>query len=326
MFSIAGTGRALPNRSMTLDDLVRQHGATFTEPEKCPRSRHVSGERDSQMTLAATAARRALAGAELTPGDVDMVLHAAAVPYQPIPATSAQLAAILGLADGQAEILDVNATCLSFLSALDIAASAIERGRAHTILIVSSETPSRALPWTDAPQTAALFGDGAAAVVLTPGATRIRGLRLRSYPSAAAACELGAGGTRFDYQNDPDSFAAHSLFRMDGPALYKTTLRHMPRLIDAVLDAAGWRMDDIDTFLAHQASPVGLDHMIRILGLRDGQLLPTIHEVGNLVAASLPYGLATADIKGRLAPGSKILLAGTGAGLTIGAIALEVGS
>jgi 3-oxoacyl-[acyl-carrier-protein] synthase III len=125
-------------------------------------------EAESQLDLAETAARMALAEAGLKPDDIGLVLCAAAVPYQPIPATAPLLLARLGVADGQCMAFDVNSTCLSFVTALDIASRMIgpdgPNGGIKYALIVSSEIASRALPWQTDPATAALFGDGAACV------------------------------------------------------------------------------------------------------------------------------------------------------------------
>ena len=132
---------------------------------------------ESQIDLAEAAARQALSEAGLRPADISLIIFAAAVPYQPIPATAPLLQSRLGIGDGTCMAFDVNSTCLSFATALDIAvrligASNINLGKRRA-LIVSSELASRALPWADDPITAGLFGDGAAAVLRIQGAVAL---------------------------------------------------------------------------------------------------------------------------------------------------------
>ncbi|TGR36146.1 ketoacyl-ACP synthase III, partial [Mesorhizobium sp. M8A.F.Ca.ET.198.01.1.1] len=100
------------------------------------------------------------------PGTVDLIVGGCGVPYQPLPASAPLVMQRLGLADGSAAAFDVNSTCLGFLTAFETASRLIEAGQFSTALVFSSEVASRALPWRDQPEVAALFGDGAAAAVL----------------------------------------------------------------------------------------------------------------------------------------------------------------
>ena len=59
----------------------------------------------------------------------------------------------------------------------------IAAGRAKHVLVVAAEIASRALLWGSDPETAALFGDGAGAGVISKGETLHTAL-MRTYPSA----------------------------------------------------------------------------------------------------------------------------------------------
>lgn len=327
--TVAGTGHALPRRQVTSAQIDARLGLAPGTLEKQTGvvSRHVA-EGESQIDLAETAARAALQEAGIDPSGIDLVLGACGVPYQAIPATAPLVMARLGIADGQAAAFDVNATCLSFLNAFELAARQIAAGVARAALIVSADLASRGLPWDDQPDVAALFGDGAAAAVLTAtpdGAhTGLRAALMQTHASAYNACQLGAGGTRFDFHTQREEFARHSLFHMDGRALFRLTGRRFPAFIETLLARAGWRLEEVDLMVPHQASPFALDHILNILNFPAERTVNIGRTLGNQIAASIPTALDIARRDGRAAPGRKLLLLGTSAGVSFGGLALEV--
>lgn len=325
--SLRGTGRALPDHAVSLQALIAQSppGAAPALQGSGVTMRYHCRETD-QITLGLRAAQAALAAADLPPAAIDLLIFTAAVPYQPIPATAPLLLRALGLDDGQAAGFDVNSTCLGFLTAFEIATRQIAAGVARHVLIVAAEVASRGLPWAEDPGTAALFGDGAAAAVLAAPngapADRMVAARMRSYPSGALACALGAGGTRFDLHADPAGFAAHSRFAMDGRALFRLTAQHLRGFVDDLLAQAGWTRDSVDLVIPHQASPAALAHMARLTGFAPAKVVDISASHGNQIAASIPFALDLARRQGRIAPGARLLLLGTSAGVSFGGIAL----
>ena len=322
---ISGTGRALPQHSLSTRQIESDLGL---DPGSLQRatgvvSRHVCTT-ESQVDLAVAACQAALLDASLTADAVGLVVSGSAVPYQPIPATAPLVMRGLGLADGTAAAFDVNSTCLSFLTAFEVAARQVTAGVVDHALVVSSEIASRALPWATDPETAALFGDGAAAAVLSRSTTdsRVVTTLLRTYPSAYGACSLGAGGTRFDYHRNPQDFATHSRFAMDGKALFRLTALHFRGFVDDLLTRAGWQRDEVNLVVPHQASPAALAHMVRQCGFRPDQAVMIAETVGNQIAASIPFALDVARQDGRLRDGARVVLLGTSAGVSFGGMAL----
>ncbi|MFN3824060.1 MAG: 3-oxoacyl-[acyl-carrier-protein] synthase III C-terminal domain-containing protein [Pseudorhodobacter sp.] len=324
---ISGTGRALPDRRLLTRDIERDLGLAPGRLERATGvvARHVCGSED-QVSMGVAAARAALADAGLEAGEIDTVICGAAVPYQPIPATAPLVMRGLGMADGAAGAFDVNSTCLSFVTAFETAARQIAAGAADHVLVVSSEVASRALPWASDPETAALFGDGAGAAVLSRAGDGepcgVVASLLRSYPSAYAACGIGAGGTRFDFVTQAQEFAEHSLFAMDGKALFRLAAQHFGGFVAELLDRAGWRPGEVDLVVPHQASPAGLAHMIRLTGFAPDRVVNIATSHGNQIAASIPFALDMARREGRVWPGARVLMLGTSAGVSFGGLAL----
>ena len=352
--AILGTGRALPSLAVPSSALDAELGLEAGRLEALTgvRTRYRCARGEDQITLGTKAARLALADAALGVDAIDCVISAAAVPWQSIPSTAPAMMAALGMADGSARAFDVNATCLGFLVALDCADAMIATGRVRHVLVICADLASRALPWRERPDVAGLFGDGAAAAVVgaasagmrampqddaghdtdrdTGGSGRADGPRfvahlLETRPGSHDACQLGAGGTRYDYHADPALFEAHSRFRMDGRELFRVTAEHFPPFVERLLARAGWRVDEVDRVVPHQASPLALRHMARGCGFAPSRIVDIASEVGNQVAASLPFALDCARrgerAASRIEPGSRVLMLGTSAGVSFGGTA-----
>jgi 3-oxoacyl-[acyl-carrier-protein] synthase-3 len=274
--------------------------------------------------MAAAAGRRALAAAGMTPADLDLIIAASSGPQQSIPCTAIFVQRELGAPDGGSTCFDVNATCLSFLTALQSAAHLVAAGSYRAALVVSSEIAGPCLNPRE-PESAVLFGDAAAAAVLvrTPeGETSaVIWEQFASYSSGADLTTIRGGGS-LHHPNDPATTPEMNMFHMSGPAVFKQAARLAAPFIDRFMARAGWEREAIDLIVPHQAS----GHAVALLSSRFGfsteRVVSNLAERGNCVAASIPLALAEAAASGRLRRGQRVLLIGTGAGLTLGAIGL----
>jgi 3-oxoacyl-[acyl-carrier-protein] synthase-3 len=86
--------------------------------------------------------------------------------------------------------------------------------------------------------------------------------------------------------------------------------------------AAGISLGDIPVVVPHQASAHALQYARRSLGLRADQLVDIYADHGNQVSASLPSALHEAITAGRLQRGDRVLLLGSGAGVSLGGAVL----
>src|SRR5207245_1407951 len=116
---------------------------------------------------------------------------------------------------------DINSTCLSFMTALDVAASLLESRRYNRIAIVSSEIASVGLN-SRQQEAYSLFGDGAAAAIVertpTEETSAILGARMETYSEDSALCRIEGGGTKLHPRKfGPDEFPMEKfLFHMEG--------------------------------------------------------------------------------------------------------------
>jgi 3-oxoacyl-[acyl-carrier-protein] synthase-3 len=321
--AVLGTGIYLPGAPVQSESLDRKLGkaAGWLESSCGVQSRHFASKGETQEFIAAAAAQAALADADIDASELDLLISCGAVGRQPVPATAPLIKREMGLADYSFPAYDVNATCLGTLVGLDQAAMAT--GRAKTVLVVVSEMPSQAIPWETDPATAGLFGDGAAALVLqgsASGGMVLGALQMETHAEGYDYCQVGSGGTRYNPKTDPDAFVRNAVFSMDGKAVFRLTSKYFPEFLERALDDVGWQMGDVDLVVPHQASPHAIALMVKRCGIRPDQIFDAAKTMGNQVAASLPISFHKARLAGRVRPGMKILLAGTSAGISFGAM------
>jgi 3-oxoacyl-[acyl-carrier-protein] synthase-3 len=323
--AVRGTGSVTGSRVVTSAFLDELHGRPpgTTQAHSGVVSRPwVSPDQTSSM-LAADAIRLALAAAQAEAVDLDAVIIAAAVAEQPMPTTAMLTLGHLGLEATNTVAFDVNASCLGFLAAFDVAALGIAAGRWRRVAVAATDIASVGLDHTDL-DSSALFGDGAGAVVLEPAdaGQGILAIRWETFPSGSALCGIPAGGTRWNISNPPERQTDY-LFHMQGMGLTRLATKHLPRLVAETLDEAGLTADEIDVVIPHQASSLGMRYARERLGFHADKVVDILGDHGNQVSASLPTALDHAVRSGRLGPGRTALLLGTGAGVARAAMVLR---
>jgi 3-oxoacyl-[acyl-carrier-protein] synthase-3 len=307
---IAGLGVAVPEGVVTNAPIAARLGIDedWIVQRTGISERRVAAPELRLSDLAAGAGERALAAAGLAAAELDLVLVATTSNDDLMPAAAPRVAAALG-AHG-AGAFDVNAACTGFVSGLSVACAMIESGRAREVLLVGADLMTR-ITDPDDRGTAAVFADGAGAVVL-------RG----STDSRIGPILLGADGDKADLIFTP---RATGLTVMQGHDTFRVAVERMSEATTGALAAAGLALDKVDLFVYHQANARILRSVGERLGLDPERVVDSIHHHGNTSAASIPLALEDARLDGRLRPGSTVLLAAFGAGLTWGATVVEWG-
>lgn len=326
---ILATGEYVPSLRVDSDSLDTrwQKPAGWTRKHSGIDHRQFAAAGETSSVMAARAAMRAVESAGIAAGSIDCIVSACSVMEQPIPCTAALVQHELGLGDSGIPAFDINATCLSFLMALDLMSTAIAAGRYRRVLVVSSEIASAGLPW-DEPATAMLFGDGAVAAVLEGAAAGEESAVLASlfetYAEGARFCEIRSGGTRLRLHDDPEDFARGAVFHMDGKSTYRLAAQRLPAFLGRLLERAGVAVADLAAIIPHQASAKALDHLQKALHLPEDRMVRVLHERGNQMAASVGVALHSALSSGRVRRGDVVALVGSGAGLSFGGSVLRL--
>jgi 3-oxoacyl-[acyl-carrier-protein] synthase III len=319
---IAGTGSVPAGPAVPTAEVVARVAGPWDAAEVARRtgiaSRAFAPPDVGCAALGAQALRAALDAAALDARALDRLVFVSSLGGDVLaPATANLVAAELGLASS-CDCFDLNNACMGFLSALDVAARGVATGQRAIGIVVVDLTSRFITP--DDPRPFLVFGDFVAAAVVAPatGDEGVLGVVLRNdgtNPGEVTVAHPGLTGRRetirFASSNARMAELALALFR---------------RGVDDVLAQAGLDLAEIDWVVPHQPNGAMLATIVEELGLDRSRIVPVVHEVGSVGAASIPLGLDRLMRSGRVRPGHRILLVGVGAGLSSGAIVLRVGA
>ncbi|WP_379153545.1 beta-ketoacyl-ACP synthase III [Paenibacillus sp. sgz5001063] len=325
---ILGTGKYLPGRKVTDEELDMRLGTPSGWVGKVTGVgvRHYAGEGETASSMGARAAEAALAAAGLSFADIDCLVCTSGTKEQPLPSTAVFIQQAMGQEDSGVPAFDIDSTCLSFLVGLDVMSYMVEAGRYRNVLLVASEIASAGLNYEDK-ESAALFGDGAAAVVIGPSAagdsSKILHASLKTYSSGARYSEIAGGGTRLHAHKYSKENALPYLFHMDGQAIFRKASKLLPDFINEMLTQTDTQMDDFRLVVPHQGSAMAMRLLRKKLGIAEDRFLDNTPGHGNTIAASIPMGLHEAVIQGRVQRGDRILFIGTAAGLSLGGMIID---
>lgn len=325
---ITAVGSCFPRHVVTTDEI--QASVTVANGSPLPpglfrqlsgiATRRVARDDEYASTLAVGAARRALASADLDPLDIDLLLFASASRDIVEPATAHIVQAELG---SRAHAIDLTNACNSFLNGIDVARSMILSGRARRALVVTGETPTRAMRprVADAEQARAsfagfTFGDAGAAVVIEPVASGgILDIDAETYSEHWPVGGIFGGGSRHPRGDE------HTYFTGDGHRLRGAFEKIGPGILDRVASRTGLSWADYSRVLVHQVTVPYLERFIEVTGIPRDKLEVTITELGNMASATIGVQLdrCFAELRG----GDRVLLIGLGGGISIMTIIWE---
>ncbi len=308
---IASVAASLPHRVVGNEEIAERAGVSpeWIVERTGVEERRVAEPAERLTEYAADAGLAAMAAAEVEADDVDLVL-VATMSHEYLTPNAAPLVATAMGCEG-AGAVDIGSACTAFVSALALAAAQVESGRVETAVVIGADLLSR---FTDPADrgTAALFGDGAGAVVVRPSAGHGR----------IGPAVLGSDGTRAELI---ETGREEGLIRMKGPDTYRQAVDRLSEAGEQAAQQAGVPLSEVDLFAFHQANGRILTAVAERLGLPSERVINSIRRCGNTSAASIPIALAQADEAGLLRDGSKVLLAAFGGGLTWGATLVEWG-
>lgn len=322
---IAGTGSALPERVISNAELARLVETTdaWIMARTGIRERHIAAPEEATSDLAERAARGALQSAGIEPADLDLVVVATVTPDMLTPSTACLVQRNLRIGRS-IPCFDLSAACTGFVYGLEVVSAMMAAGRYRHALLVGAETITRFIDYEDR-GTCILFGDAAGAVVLraVPGeAGGVRSTVLKSDGEFWDLIHLPGGGSR--RPASPYMLAQRERYlRMNGRQVFKLAVQALEQVAHDALEQAGWKLEDVDHFLVHQANLRILEAVQERLSIPAGKMHMNIERTGNTSAASIPVLLDECNRAGKLRRGDKVLCAAFGAGLVWGACALE---
>ena len=318
---ILSTGTYLP-KAISSEELEQKHHLPegWSERYSGVKNRHhVTFESNGYM--GARAIESALENSSLELSDIDLIISAGATFDYPLPNQSSIIKSELkeGL-KYDIPTIDIDTTCLSFVTSFDIASKMMDNYQYKNIIIVSSEISSNGLN-TNNPETLTLFGDAAAAVILSydeSGESFFLKGSLKTYTEGVYGTLIKGGGNKYFFKDNPYNEELHS-FKMDGRKLLKLAKTELEVFMDDFFNDLDYSISETDVVIPHQASKIGNTLFRKMYDFDDTKVMNNLSTHGNCIAASIPLMIHQSIENNKLKRGDLCLLLGTSAGFSIGA-------
>ena len=321
---ILGVGSYLPDKVLTNFDMEKMFDNTSDEWIRTRtgiRERRFANDNEVTSDLAAKAALKALEDANLKPEDIDLIIVGTNSPDKLFyPATACIVQDKIGARNAAA--FDLQAGCTGWIYATTVAVQFVQSGMYKNVLSIGAEVITRMMDKEDR-YTYVLFGDGAgAAVVGKTDNGGFLGFELFADGSLSKYLEIPGGGTALPFSKEVLDKKLHYT-TMNGKEVFKFSVREISRVSNIILEKTGFKVDDVDWFIPHQANLRIIEAGVGRLGIPMDKVVITIDKFGNSSAASIPVSLNEIYQKGKIEKGDKILMVSFGAGMTSGAMLLE---
>jgi 3-oxoacyl-[acyl-carrier-protein] synthase-3 len=327
----------LPERVLTNEELVREFPEWSVEKvakKVGVNSRHLAAPDETAGDMAEKAARRLFDEYGISPQDIDFVLLCTQSPDYHLPSTACLLQHRLGIPT-TAGALDYNLACSGCIYGLAMAKGLIAAGIAHNVLLLTAETYNKYIHPSDK-SNRAIFGDGAAACLIS--SSMVNGQRsiaeighfaLGTDGSGATNLIVKTGGSRqpnptglITEDEEGHQWRDDNLY-MNGSAIFNFTLDAVPAMMERVLQSNGLTKDQIDLYVFHQANKFMLDTLRQVCLLPKDKFYVDLATTGNTVSSSVLIALRDCLDRQLILPGSTIMVAGFGTGLSLGGTILQ---
>lgn len=302
---LASVAAYLPPERITNDDLSK---LVDTNDEWIVRRTGIKERRISReagtSALGIEASREAL---EKAPGKIDLIVGSTSTSEQSCPYLSVDVGAALSL--GKVPGFDVNMACSGFPAALTVAYGLMKTSGMERSLVVASDRMTRFLDYSDR-ASCILFGDGAAAAVLTTVEPfhEILAWEMGGDPAGNEKVRYGGQGDRFH-------------FHQDGTAVFKFAVETICARIASLKEKLGLTDADVLHVVPHQGNLRMLESVSEKLGIPMERISATMDRFGNTSSASV--GIALAEAQANYKEGDYVFLIGFGGGLSWSAVAIR---
>jgi 3-oxoacyl-(acyl-carrier-protein) synthase III len=265
--------------------------------------------------LVADAAFRAFEVAPDSAHDVAAVVACSVTNTQPIPSLAARVADRVAL-NPLAGVFDVVAACAGFPYGLAQASRIVEETGGSVLLVLGEKFADKT---GTVRSSRMIFGDGAAALLLTPCPHEQGDIEF---------VETYAGGSSAEVHSvvwPNPAFNNH--LTVDAQGARSIVQRYLSRILSDLADRTPPQrspMDDVDLIVPHQANERMVRELATAAGIPDNRLYFDIDRVGNLSAASIPIAIDDAIAEGRITGGARILTPAFGAGSVAGVALLRI--
>ena len=316
---ITGVGGYVPDYVLTNEELSRMVDTSdewIMTRVGIKERRILTEEGLGTSYMARKAAKMLLQKTGADPDSIDALVVATSTADYKFPSTASIVLGKLGLKNAYA--FDFWAACCGFLYALDQAAMMIQSGRMKKIIVIGADKMSSVVDYKDR-QTCALFGDGAAAVLVEASEEEGYGCMdsyFRCDGKGLPFLHLKAGGSVSPASHFTVDHRLHYLYQ-EGRTVFRYAVTNMSDDCALIAERNGLTKDTIQWVVPHQANMRIIEAVAKRLELPMEQVIVNIEHFGNTSAATIP--LALWEHESRLHKGDNMIFTAFGAGFVHGA-------
>ena len=323
---ILSAGKYMPGKAISSDELEANFNIEkgWCEKYSGVKFRYfANGETGAQM--GAKALQNALNNANINYDDLDLIIFAAASYDYPVPHTCCIMQSYFTESKKDVPGFDIDATCLSFVMALETCSYLLLGDQYNRIAIVTAEIASNSLDKNDN-ETFTLLGDGATAVIVESPKenedSRMLFSNILTKPSGARNTIIHKGGNANPGIHRKEGDVGEFAFKMDGKKLLRLAHDSLKPFCNELMKKSNLQAHDFDWIIPHQASKTGLELFRKIYDFDIQKFIINIDVYGNTLAASIPITLSDLMADNKIKRGDKILIIGSGAGFSLGGMTL----
>ncbi len=291
--------------------------------------RHILEKEENISTFAIDASKKALSLSAIEAKELTHIFVATCTPQMLMPSMACIIAGSLDM-QGNKNLYatDINAACSGFVYALELVRASFALNPQAKVLLVTSEALSRRLNYQDR-STSILFGDAAAAVVLTADTKETKQSQFQvidslCYTDGALKDLIRIGGGTQSIFQVGDFVEEDFFLQMQGQEVYKHAIRSMSNSCKEILERNNLTLNDIRFAVPHQANIRIINAVYDKLNVPEQARFVNVQKYGNTSAASIPLALEEIIEQKILKSGDIILLTTFGGGLTWGSALLKV--
>jgi 3-oxoacyl-[acyl-carrier-protein] synthase-3 len=317
---IAGTGSFLPSKTLTNEDFTKiiETSDEWITTRTGIKVRHIAADDETTAMLATNAARNALADANMTAEQVELIIVATITPEMVFPSTACFVQDMIGAKNAWA--FDLCAACSGFVYALSVVENFIKIGRYENALVIGAETLTKITNYDDR-KSCVLFGDGAGAVVVKKSQDGPLGIiysNSSSDGSGWTSLNCLAYGSRYPSDKPLDD-PKMVYMNINGREVYQLAVRRIVEMVNDCVEKCSLTINDINMFIPHQMNARIIESVAKRIQLSPEKVFINIDKCGNTSAASIPIALDECRKQEMIKSGDIVLLVAFGGGLTWGA-------
>ena len=326
---VAATASVVPAHRATNAEIIERHHHRVNERaiEKLVgvRERRVAPHGVADSDLLADAAALCLEKAGLEPEQLSKLIVTRFLGDRLLPPTAALVQKKMNVTTA-IQAFDITGGVHSFMEAMETAARSVDSADGP-VLVVSGGVINRLVSRTD-PRLAFLFGDGAAAVLLTPSDTprmlASYGFSNRRFINDVTAFRLRTLLSEATYES-ADYAPLFDLYEMgDWHTQLDFITQAMQVTLQNLLRDAGKSAGDIDLFLITENHDRLCRAVLQRLGIPMDKTLSLLPTLGNTMSAMLPMLLDHAIETRKVGPGATVVLLSVGEGLKGGGLLITL--